>query len=333
MAPGPGSPAARPRGKRVSAQHTLERVRNNQRRHRARQREYTAALETRLGDAERTVSALEQRIESLQAELRRLRCRGGDGGVHAGQRGASPALPLGGRGAAPDAVFDGETAEAAGLCATLPTLPYSLGEPSFEPRTRAGADTLALADGVGDPWAVSPRTQSPEAAAVPRAPILYDVSCALEPGPAVPPVQFTSTDGILLPAPAALDGSWAHTVLPHFSRHPPFGTGCSLNLSGQQNPRARLASPGSPPPLCLPGHVFRSAAEQLPEAADAGREPPTVPCSQAYALIARRNARNVGPEDVAAWLWSGFRASLRDGEGCRVTTDLLSSLLEFISVA
>jgi hypothetical protein len=35
--------------------------------------------------------------------------------------------------------------------------------------------------------------------------------------------------------------------------------------------------------------------------------------------------------DVTAWLCSGFRMSVQRGEGCRVQTDILFSLLAYIS--
>ncbi|RSL55390.1 hypothetical protein CEP54_009438 [Fusarium duplospermum] len=68
----PGSPST-PRGsaRRVSAQHTLERVRNNQRRHRARRRDYIATLEQKLGEAEHTILTLRNQVEALQASLTR----------------------------------------------------------------------------------------------------------------------------------------------------------------------------------------------------------------------------------------------------------------------
>ncbi|KAH7469585.1 hypothetical protein FOMA001_g13831 [Fusarium oxysporum f. sp. matthiolae] len=69
-----GSPSTpRPRTKRVSAQHTRERVRNNQRRHRARRKDYIATLEEKLGEAEQTISSLRDQIEALQATLTRYR--------------------------------------------------------------------------------------------------------------------------------------------------------------------------------------------------------------------------------------------------------------------
>ena len=60
---------------RVTRQHTLERVRNNQRRHRARRRNYIAELEKKLGEAERHATLLQQRVQALEAELSQYRDR------------------------------------------------------------------------------------------------------------------------------------------------------------------------------------------------------------------------------------------------------------------
>ncbi|RFN50675.1 hypothetical protein FIE12Z_5059 [Fusarium flagelliforme] len=52
--------------KRVSDEHTRDRVRDNQRRHRARRRDYIATLERKLEEAERTISRLKEYIKELE---------------------------------------------------------------------------------------------------------------------------------------------------------------------------------------------------------------------------------------------------------------------------
>jgi hypothetical protein len=56
-----------------------------------------------------------------------------------------------------------------------------------------------------------------------------------------------------------------------------------------------------------------------------------MPCAEAYILIEQQNFKGVHQKDVASWLWTGFRMSPNPAEGCRVKTDLLFSLLKFIS--
>ncbi|KAF1952863.1 hypothetical protein CC80DRAFT_596288 [Byssothecium circinans] len=53
---------------RVSAEHTLNRVRENQRRHRARRKDYIATLEEKLADTERQLAEARAEIEVLRRE-------------------------------------------------------------------------------------------------------------------------------------------------------------------------------------------------------------------------------------------------------------------------
>ena len=66
------SPPSRARP-RVSAEHTLTRVRENQRRHRARRKDYIASLEQRLADAEAQLEAARAEIAVLRGERERER--------------------------------------------------------------------------------------------------------------------------------------------------------------------------------------------------------------------------------------------------------------------
>ncbi|KAF5239901.1 hypothetical protein FAUST_4670 [Fusarium austroamericanum] len=59
-----------PKSKRVTAEHTRDRVRNNQRRHRARRRDHIATLEERLHEAEQTISKLRVQVDDLEDALR-----------------------------------------------------------------------------------------------------------------------------------------------------------------------------------------------------------------------------------------------------------------------
>ena len=54
------------KAKRVSVEHTRVRVRNNQRQHRARRRDYIATLEGKLEEAERTILMLKEHIKDLE---------------------------------------------------------------------------------------------------------------------------------------------------------------------------------------------------------------------------------------------------------------------------
>lgn len=62
------NPITSRRKPRVSPEHTLNRVRENQRRHRARQRDHVASLEQRLAETERLLAAAREEIEALRGE-------------------------------------------------------------------------------------------------------------------------------------------------------------------------------------------------------------------------------------------------------------------------
>ncbi|KAG8668345.1 hypothetical protein FPOAC1_007724 [Fusarium poae] len=60
-----------PKSKRVTAEHTRDRVRDNQRRHRARRKDYIATLEEKLSDAEKTISTLRGQVADLEEAIKR----------------------------------------------------------------------------------------------------------------------------------------------------------------------------------------------------------------------------------------------------------------------
>ncbi|KAF2491483.1 hypothetical protein BU16DRAFT_119706 [Lophium mytilinum] len=68
-------PASHPVKKRntVSPAHTLTRVRNNQRRHRERRRDYIASLEQSLEDANKAMEEIKKELEFSRVELERWR--------------------------------------------------------------------------------------------------------------------------------------------------------------------------------------------------------------------------------------------------------------------
>ncbi|CEI68162.1 hypothetical protein FVEN_g12237 [Fusarium venenatum] len=60
-----------PKSKRVTAEHTRNRVRDNQRRHRARRKDYIATLEEKIAEADRTISSLRSQVDDLEETLKR----------------------------------------------------------------------------------------------------------------------------------------------------------------------------------------------------------------------------------------------------------------------
>lgn len=206
MPTGSASSAPRSRAKRVSAQHTQERVRNNQRRHRARRRDLIGDLEQKLSDAERTIEALRDQVRKLQEEK---------------------------------------------------------AEPCHE----------------------------------------------------VAPVDITSTP---LPSGDASD-----------SRGIPSSPRCSCDDTTSRSiaDPVTLTSRLDQPDLLWAELLPAMEAHFVPST----RTESTMLCSEAYSIVAQQNFKGISHEEVAGWLWNGFRKSRQPSEGCRVRTDLLFSLLEFIS--
>ncbi|KAH6990095.1 hypothetical protein EDB80DRAFT_729471 [Ilyonectria destructans] len=57
----------------------------------------------------------------------------------------------------------------------------------------------------------------------------------------------------------------------------------------------------------------------------------TTRCREAYLIIAQQNYKGLDSTALRSWLEPGFRAAIREGDGCRVETDLLFALLDHIS--
>jgi hypothetical protein len=57
----------------------------------------------------------------------------------------------------------------------------------------------------------------------------------------------------------------------------------------------------------------------------------TTRCRDAYIMIAQQNYRGLEVSAIRGWLGPGFRGAIIKGDGCRVGTDLLFALLDFIS--
>ncbi|VUC31431.1 unnamed protein product [Clonostachys rosea] len=57
----------------------------------------------------------------------------------------------------------------------------------------------------------------------------------------------------------------------------------------------------------------------------------TTRCRDAYTIITQQNYKALDDSVIRAWLEPGFRGAFSEGDGCRIDTDLLFSLLDFIS--
>lgn len=57
----------------------------------------------------------------------------------------------------------------------------------------------------------------------------------------------------------------------------------------------------------------------------------TARCRDAYTIITQQNYKALDSSVIRGWLEPGFRGAVSEGDGCRIDTDLLFTLLDFIS--
>ncbi|KAH8595328.1 hypothetical protein B0O99DRAFT_154760 [Bisporella sp. PMI_857] len=344
-------PRTRTRSKSVTAQQTLERVRNNQRRHRARRKDYIATLEQKLTQAEQSVTTLQSQVDALQAELARRRnyddqttssCPVLPQQFQSDDGSSLPALLPSLRETSPQTfgLFPNTAGlENLPLIAPLPFQPLfsddlsvGLGPelvdifPHAEPENANSSTEFEI------PQALIPLAQSPKHLSentFATVPVLAGVGAechsnlysASDLALQTAQYQLTGGTGTLISAAATPDliPPTAGTCCSdgHFSKPDDDKTDEHAIVLSQENLHS------------LPGFFFQPAIEAYYKYNTEGES--TMLCAEAYILIAQQNFKGIDQKDVATWLWYGFRKPARRDEGCRVKTDLLFSLLAFIS--
>ncbi|RSL89721.1 hypothetical protein CEP51_001100 [Fusarium floridanum] len=325
----------RPRTKRVSAQHTRERVRNNQRRHRARRKDYIATLEEKLGEAEQTISSLRDQIEALQAALKQYRHYQND------QNKANCLTPLpqqpqsqDGTSSPPLAGTHGEAYQASDVVSDTDDLgAWKLPAPaSTDPQVsddQPGSEVNALIFPLDESLqALIPIAQSSEPVTGPL-PALGSASKTSSPRSTSEPTFTAASDQAVAEARSLLPETVIPVQIltpttPCCSSDPSSG---SLLTADTMNRMALV--PSQETPLQMPAYMLEPAMEAYYQEEAYGES--TMLCSEAYILIAQQNFKGMSQEDVTIWLWNGFRRSLDPGGGCHVNTVMLFSLLAFIS--
>lgn len=288
-----------PTRKRVSAQHTLDRVRNNQRRHRAHRREYTATLEQKLAHAEQRITDLKDQVDALKAELDQYQ-----------KQDASSTLILDTPSPTQPSARDLELLLPDNLLGLELLDPTSLhnGECGNDiggnDIHNAGDHTIS--DALGP---IVPLNQP--ATHITRAPIAAAASWSSSVGGGGCSSCSCNIPDIPLPElnQQQLISAYNHN---NHDFDPGNRNSSTLSLSSSYIP------PSSPPVIAA---YLRSTSE----------DESTMPCTEAYVLIEQQNFKGVHQRDIASWLWRGFRESPDPGMGCRVKTDLLFGLLAFIS--
>lgn len=343
MAPSkPNSPCQR-KSRRVTAQHTLERVRNNQRRHRARQRDYIATLEEKLSFADETITTLREEIDALRAELTQFRDQ--VGGQFVGSPvttveprrddGSTSTLPP----PPPTSSFSEMNFQLSGLLqnnTNYDMIPFSV----FSPTHHQLSSDLPV--GL-DPNAISLFARLEDAgystefedtqALAPLAPLAHDYVPEI-PSAVIPvPIDIgrTSCSGSCNASNviAQTMNQLAGSSVTFFSATASPDTTATQTCCSDRRSSMTYANGTVESAMGLDGENSASLpatiAQLTPEAES------TMLCAEAYLLIEQQNFKGVSHADVATWLSHGYRRSIRGSKGCRVSTALVFSLLTFIS--
>ncbi|KAF2186383.1 hypothetical protein K469DRAFT_726386 [Zopfia rhizophila CBS 207.26] len=313
------------RKSKVSAEHTLNRVRENQRRHRARRRDYIATLEQQLAETEQQLARARAEIERLRAERETWRNREAretapelqdaievDGSVISPSSGHREGW-IGCREAMSEIKLTGRTTLVSPRL--TPTSEHHDGYQIQHQTSQEQQEYPALTI----PW---PETQSGLAPlttlyALPTPPTGFPISYeeALE-----EPSQLPIEPLLLLDSrPGSPSGSVStstHTSHPYSP--PPCCTDTPFSPTSSSSTSPLRPSTGPECTTC--------ATRPAP-----GENESTTLCSQAYVLIQQQNFRGIDATTIRSWLYQGYRRAQSAGEGCSVENGALMSLLDFIS--
>jgi hypothetical protein len=306
------SNTAAPRGRRsrVSAEHTLNRVRENQRRHRARQRDHVASLEQKLAETEKLLDEARAEIAALKGQTNNSHQ------PHSQQRqNVNNEVP---RTAArvERHVEEGNTTP--NTC-TMQDIPAPSSPSSQQ-------TSLALA--------VQPDALLDPQLAYPDIPDLSDLSFLSDTASFYLPSASSTMTGSLLSSSPGLSHDLAVISTPTSNTNTTNNTTTTLTITG---PPPCCSDP--PTPTTAPVSMSPSSAPPSNdiECSSCRTKPPPSPsesttlCAQAFVMIGQQNFRNLDPDTIRLWLAQGLRRAQREGEGCRVENGALLRLLDFIS--
>jgi hypothetical protein len=290
--------------RRKTPAHTLIRVRNNQRRHRERRREYISSLEQKLQETQGLLAQSKANVAALKAELEIWKSRINGTGEY----------------------FDGST----GSTLTLDNVgnPPTLFPVKRQP-TEAEQQQGSRVDVLRQISPLAPYSESPSETAFVTTAVTPDLPAAIS-----TTIDFRITDLSTLsivpspePSPTSLTGRPGSPQYHTPSAFPP--RCCSLVDEPPTAPFVGTTMHSSSAPEAQDVTLLPSACHTYPPS---DLESTTL-CSQAYILIAQQNFRGSNEYTIRSWLYQGFRRAKGHDEGCRVENKLLFGLLDFISGA
>ncbi|OJD25610.1 hypothetical protein ACJ73_03021 [Blastomyces percursus] len=312
------------KSQKKSRDHTLTRVRNNQRRCRQRRRQYIVTLEQKVEETDRLLSEARAEIAQLRSEL--MECRshrplepdrdnqlaaegGGSSATAAAAAGSG-----GGLGSIDAAAWMVPPGEMGGYR-------HVSGHNNHGERDLLDLLPSPTPAEVDDGWAASTfhiqtadigyNNVMPNPLPLQRVDILSSPSLALTTKPcetttygSKPPPDAITADGGAATTPPATSLSFSTTSTPTLT---------ALQLQD-------LVLPNIPASLLSSSFYTLSPADES-----------TTPCTQAFLFISQQNFKGIDASVIERWLCRGFRQATDPREGCRVENNLLFQLLDFIS--
>lgn len=256
--------------------HTLVRVRNNQRRHRERRRQYIASLEEKLRKAETFLDDAKANIAALETQLKEL---------HHKINTVHPRC---------ETATEQELPEAVPQHVTISD--QRLDGHSQHPLADSGSDsaTTETVNVITATLAEPPQPESPE--------------------------QYIS---------------FLSATSPQRTTFTNLHSGKTLNT--MPTTYSRCCTQGDIQPATISDHSTLDFWANSPfdnltvSACDTGEFESTTLCRDAYILISQQNYRELDTHTIRRWLERGFRLGKEQDGGCRVSTVLLFSLLDFIT--
>lgn len=262
-----------------TSEHTLIRVRNNQRRHRERQRQHVASLEEKLRKAESLLDDARAKIAALETQMKELHHRNST--VH----------PRGATAAEQEQLPEASSRQVTMSNKRLDRHPQNpLADFGF------GFATTQTVNGVSATLYQPPQT-NPES-----------------------PEQYLSFLSAASPQRTTFTNLYSRKAL---NTMPPI--------------HSRCCNQGDKQPATIVDHSTLDPWANTPfdnltvSASDTGDFESTTLCRDAYVVISQQNYRGLDMHTIRCWLERGFRQGKAQDGGCRVSTVLLFSLLDFIT--
>ena len=285
--------------------YTLARVRNNQRRHRQKRREYISSLERKLQDTLALLARAEADVRRLQAELDTQKDLVNATRMSLELSGCPP--------------FTRDDVDHPFI---LPPFQQQPSQAEERPDAKLSevpqmlAMTLHGSTAPERSWAVAAVTQ-------------HDMSPAASTAVASNFVGFVRQPIVSsLASPSLLTNKEAGPPIDYPRRSSPSAQCCSLAERHPSPADTDALLPSSPAFAPQDVTIPTDSYDTYPPSDETES---TTLCSQAYILIAQQNFRGLNATTIKNWLDQGFRRAKEHDEGCRVENGLLFGLLDFIS--